>query len=123
MSVALQTCRFCLKKQDGRHRTALFTVKNYGLVYDDIQIPSVYWGNRACANSVYQALLSPPLSKGLGTRLGSIPNCMIAGAKGDNAASPSWVPVSNRGSNAVLNWAECDITPQCRAGRKCEVDQ
>ena len=25
-------------------------------VYTDIQIPSVYWENRACTNSVYQAL-------------------------------------------------------------------
>ena len=47
-----------------------FTVENYWVVLEEIRIPSVYWENRACANSVYQALSSSPQKKGLGMRLG-----------------------------------------------------
>ena len=37
------------------------------IFYGRIQIPSVYWENRAYAHSVYQALLR--VGEGLGTRL------------------------------------------------------
>ena len=39
----------------------------YYIFYSRIQIPIVYWENRAYTHSVYQALLS--IREGLGTRL------------------------------------------------------
>ena len=37
--------------------------------YGNFQNSQKSWGNWACANSVYQALFSPPTHKSLGTRL------------------------------------------------------